>query len=229
MAAIAETRPKSPKPHLAPLTRRSLTDDATARIRRAIVAGELAAAASLPEDTLAAQLGVSRVPIREALIELEQEGLVESDARGRSRVRVFTEEDFEELFAMRCALEVMAARLFTKRMTKEDVRDLEAMIREQAATGDLTELSLKDVAFHDRIIQGARNRPLAVCWKTIRSQIEVWLARAHRAQAARHLSSTELTVPGHRRLLRDLRSGSERKAESAMRLEMATWREWLPA
>lgn len=226
---LIKTKPAVSKPHLSPLSRRSLAEDAITRIRRAIVAGELEAGASLPEDGLAAQLSVSRVPIREALIELEQEGVVEFDARGRSRVRVLTEEDFEELFAMRCALEVMAARLVTKRMTKDDVRELEAMIREQAATEDLTELSLKDVAFHDRIIQAAHNRPLTVCWKTIRSQIEVWLARAHRAQAARHLSSIELTVPGHRRLMRELRTGSERKAENAMRIEMATWREWLPA
>lgn len=217
------------KPHLSLLPRRSLAEDAAGRIRRAIVAGELIPGAPLPEGGLAVRLGVSRVPIREALIELEQEGLVEFNARGRSQVRTLTEGDFEELFAMRCALEVMAARLVAKRMTNDDVRELEAMIRDQAATENLTELSLKDVSFHDRIIQAARNRPLAVCWKTIRSQIEVWLARAHRAQAAEHLSSIELTVPGHRRLLRELRSGSERKAESAMRIEMATWREWLPA
>lgn len=225
----SQAKPDSRKPHLSPLARRSLADDATAGIRHAIASGELAPGDSLPEDGLAARLGISRVPVREALIELEQEGLVEFDTRGRSRVRVFTEEDFEELFAMRCTLEMMAARLVAKRMTKDDVRDLEAMIRQQAATEDLTALSFLDVSFHDRIIQGARNRPLAVCWKTIRSQIEVWLARAHRAQAARHLSSIELTVPGHRRLLRELRSGSERKAENAMRIEMATWREWLPA
>jgi DNA-binding GntR family transcriptional regulator len=223
------TRSEVSQPHLSPLARRSLAEDATVRIRRAIVAGELAAGASLPEDGLAARLGVSRVPIREALMELEQEGLVEFDQRGRSQVRAFTEADFEELFSMRCALEVMAARLVAKRMTKVDVQALEAMIEEQQAMEDLTELSQADVAFHDRIIQAARNRPLMVCWKTIRSQIEVWLARAHRAQAARHLSSVELTVPGHRRLLAELRSGSERKAENAMRLEMATWREWLPA
>jgi DNA-binding GntR family transcriptional regulator len=217
------------KRHLLPLSRRSLTDDASAKIRRAIVAGELSAGTALPEDKLAAQLGVSRVPIREALMELEQEGLVDFDPRGRCRVRTFSEEDFEELFSMRCTLEVMAARLVAKRMTAVDVAELEAMIGEQQAADDLTELSLLDVAFHDRIIQVARHRTLTVCWKTIRSQIEVWLARAHRAQAARHLSSIELTVPGHRKLLADLCSGSERKAESAMRLEMATWREWLPA
>ena len=220
---------EAPKATLSPLSRRSLTEDVTARIRRAIVAHDLVDGASLPEDGLAAQLVVSRVPVREALVELEQEGLVEFDPRGRCRVRTFAEEDFEALFSMRCTLEVMSARLVAKRMTAADVETLEEMIREQEAAEDLTELSLLDVAFHDRIIQVARHRPLAVCWKTIRSQIEVWLARAHRAQAAQHLSSIELTVPGHRRLLADLCSGSERKAENAMQLEMATWREWLPA
>lgn len=228
-AMITKPKRDSSQPHLAPLSRRSLAEDATARIRRAIVAGELAAGHPLTEDQLASGLGVSRVPIREALIALEQEGLVEFSGHGRSRVRTFKEEDFEELFLMRCTLEVMAARLVAKRMAQDDVKELEVMIDQQAATEDLTELSLQDVAFHDRIIQATRHRPLAVCWKTIRSQIEVWLARAHRAQAAAHLSSIELTVPGHRRLLVALCSGSEREAEEAMHIEMATWREWLPA
>lgn len=226
---IASPPLKTPKPHLSPLSRRSLAEDATSRVRRAIIAGELPAGAPLPEDGLAAQLGVSRVPIREALIELEQEGLIEFDHRGRSRVRNFAEEDFEALFSMRSTLELMAANLVVHRITDEDIKELELMIGEQENAKNLTELSLLDVAFHARIIQAARHRPLTACWRTIRSQIEVWLARSHRAQAERHLSSIHLTVPGHRRLLADLCSGNEQKAEAAMRMEMATWREWLPA
>jgi DNA-binding GntR family transcriptional regulator len=218
-----------PKTNIAPLSRRSLAEDATSLIRRAIIAGELAPGAPLPETTLAEQLAVSRVPVREALIAMEQEGLVEFDNRGRGRVRVFSEADFEDLFSMRCTLEVMAARLLSKRRLENTESDLQIMIEQQEAAVDLTELSLLDVSFHERIIRAANHRPLAVCWKTIRSQIEFWLARAHRAQAAQHLSSVELTVPGHRRLLAELFSGSEARAENAMRTEMATWREWLPS
>src|SRR4051794_31751949 len=102
----AKILPGPSTPHLSPLSRRSLAEDATARIRRAIVAGEVMAGAALSEDGLAVQLGVSRVPVREALMQLEQEGLVEFDQRGRCRVRTFTEEDLEELYSMRCTLEV---------------------------------------------------------------------------------------------------------------------------
>jgi DNA-binding GntR family transcriptional regulator len=218
-----------PNPNLAPLSRRSLADDATSRIRRAIISGELAPGHALPETSLAGQLAVSRVPIREALVALEQEGLVEFDCHGRSRVRLFSEADFEDLFSMRCTLEVMAARLLAKRLNSSIRADLQALLDRQESTPDLTELSHLDVEFHERIILATNHRPLAVCWKTIRSQIEFWLARAHRAQAAQHLSSIELTVPGHRRLLTELCSGNETRAEKAMRTEMATWREWLPA
>ncbi len=226
---IANARLTASKSHLVPLTRRSLAQDALTRIRRAIVANELPQCTPLPEDQLAAQLGVSRVPIREALTQLENEGLVEVDNRGRSRVRNFTDDDFEDVYSMRCALEMMSARLAVQRITDADVHDLEAIIRQQETAADLTELSVQDVALHERIIQATRNRQLMVCWKTIRSQIEVWLARAHRAQAANHLSAIELTVPGHRVLLAALRSGDVRKAEDAMKMEMITWREWLPA
>lgn len=216
------------KSNLVPLTRRSLAQDALTRIRRAIVANELTQGTPLPEDQLAAQLGVSRVPIREALTQLELEGLVEADNRGRGRVRTFTDEDFEDLYSMRCALEMMSARLAFERMTDDDAKILEAMIRKQESAVDLTDLSMQDVDLHERIIQVTRHRQLMVCWKTIRSQIEVWLARAHRAQAAQHLSSIEITVPGHRSLLAALRSGDLKKAEDAMKMEMITWREWLP-
>lgn len=213
---------------LVPLKRRSLAQDALTRIRRAIVSNELPQGSALPEDQLAAQLGVSRVPIREALTQLENEGLVEADNRGRSRVRSFTADDFEDLYSMRCALEMLSARLAVQRITDADVHDLEAIIRQQESALDLTELSVQDVDLHERIILATRHRQLMVCWKTIRSQIEVWLARAHRAQAAIHLSAIELTVPGHRVLLAALRSGDVKKAEDAMKMEMITWREWLP-
>jgi len=219
----------APMSHLVPLTRRSLAQDAVARIRRAIVANELLEGSPLPEDQLAAQLGVSRVPIREALTQLELEGLVEVDNRGRSRVRTFTDDDFEDVYSMRCALEMMSARLAVQRMTDADAQVLEAMIDKQASAVDLTDLSLQDVDLHERIIQVTRHRQLMVCWKTIRSQIEVWLARAHRAQAALHLSSIKITLPGHRRLLAALRSGDVKQGEDEMRMEMITWREWLPA
>jgi GntR family transcriptional regulator, rspAB operon transcriptional repressor len=214
---------------LVPLKRRSLAQDAIARIRRAIVAAEIPEGSPLLEDQLAAQLGVSRVPIREALTQLELEGLVEGDSRGRNRVRNFTELDFQDCFEVRCALELMSARLAVKRMTRDDMADLETIIARQEKSTDLTELSLHDVDLHERIIQATRNRQLMVCWKTIRSQIEFWLARSHRVQATLKLSSVDLTVPGHRNLLGALRSGDERKAEEAMQQEMITWREWLHA
>jgi len=175
----------APKPHFAPIMRRSLAQDALTHIRRAIVGNER------PSGT--------------------GERLVEVDNRGRSRVRNFSDEDFEDVYSMRCALEMMSARLAVQRITDADIHDLEAIIRQQESAADLTELSVQDVAMHERIIQVTRHRQLMVCWKTIRSQIEVWLARAHRAQAATHLSAVEFTVPGHRGLLAALCSAQGRR------------------
>src|SRR3954469_24580034 len=145
----ATTPPLVPASHLVPLKRRRLAQDALARIRRAIVADELKTATPLPEDQLAAQLGVSRVPIREALTQLEVEGLVEVDTRGRSRVRNFTDQDFEDCYSMRYTLEMMSARLALQRMTNEDAAILEEMIRKQEHAEDLTDLSQQDVDLHE--------------------------------------------------------------------------------
>jgi DNA-binding transcriptional regulator PaaX len=65
--------------------------------------GNLQPGEALAEPVLAKQFGSSRAPIREALIELEREGLVQFEATGRTRVRTLTEKDFDEIMEARVA------------------------------------------------------------------------------------------------------------------------------
>src|SRR5215510_7547893 len=96
---------------------------------------------SLPEAQTAAKLGVSRVPVREALVELERQGLVEFDENGRASVRAFTKDDVQEILSLRCALQRMAAGLAAAKMTDADLERLEAILAKAAKTKDLTEFS----------------------------------------------------------------------------------------
>ena len=76
---------------LSPIRRStSLTTGVMDRLRQAILTGELKEGTSLPEAQTATKLGVSRVPVREALVDLERQGLVEFDRNGRACVRTFT-------------------------------------------------------------------------------------------------------------------------------------------
>src|SRR6201996_7164627 len=116
--------------------RRNLAEEVTTRLREAIVSGQIQPGTPLAEPVLAAEFGASRAPIREALIALEREGLVEFNDRSRTRVRSLAPVDFEEICSMRIALESLAARLAAGRWTEAHTQAIEENIRrqDQAAT-----------------------------------------------------------------------------------------------
>ena len=94
------------------------------RIRMAILKGELPLGASISRRQLAAQLGMSMVPVGEALQRLEADGLVESRPRSGTVVRRPSREDVRGHYVVREALETQAARLFAERATAEERAEL---------------------------------------------------------------------------------------------------------
>ncbi len=89
----------------------SLSDQTYTRLRKSILELDVAPGSSLTESELAADLGVSKAPVREALARLRREGLVESIARSGYQVRPVTVKDARDLFGLRSLLEVEAAGL----------------------------------------------------------------------------------------------------------------------
>lgn len=85
------------------------------RLREMILAGELPSGARITELAIVEKLGVSRTPIRTALMRLEQEGLLEALANGGYAVRTFSERDVSEAIELRGTLEGLAARLAAER------------------------------------------------------------------------------------------------------------------
>jgi DNA-binding GntR family transcriptional regulator len=208
---------------LTPVARRTIGDDVLDTLRKAVIAGAFAPGDHLAEGSLAQQLGVSRAPVREAMLQLEREGLLGFDRRGAALVKKFTDEDFEEIFSLRLTLETMAARLSCVRLEHDDLR-LEANIGRTRAAGKLLEVTLLDVEFHTLIVESARHSRLNAAWANLRHQIEVWLARMHsRFDASTHRAREE-TVRHHQRLLAALRSGRAAAAEKAMREHIEGWR-----
>lgn len=108
-------------------------------LREAIVAGDLLPGARLSEVEIARALGVSRTPIREALGELEREGLVRVFPRLGAFVRTITERDVEEIYAVREALDVLGAKLLAERITPVGIAQLQEAVetmRAAIARGD---------------------------------------------------------------------------------------------
>jgi DNA-binding GntR family transcriptional regulator len=206
--------------------RRNLAEEVTARLRHAIVSGQLKPGTSLAEPVLAEQFGASRAPIREALIALERDGLVEFNDRSRTRVRALTAGDFEEICSMRMALESMAARIAAGKWTEENTRVIEENIRRQELAATLGELSHLDVEMHEYVVRLAGHRRLLAAWRGIRWQFEMCLAYTHRLQQQLAFEPRRITVDSHRRLLAALASGDPELAAKTMAAHIEGSLEW---
>lgn len=211
---------------LSPIRRSSsLTSGAIDRLRRAILTGELTEGTPLPEAQTASKLGVSRVPVREALVELERQGLVEFDRNGRACVRAFTPDDVAEIISLRANLQRMAARLAATNHTDADLAALEDILAHAAVENDLTAFSALDTAFHDEIVKIARHRRLSRLWDDVRSQMELWLARIHRRRESVKHDVRQATLASHREMIEVLKT---RKPDAAGELmeRHCTWTEF---
>jgi DNA-binding GntR family transcriptional regulator len=202
---------------LSPIRRStSLTKEVIGRLRQAILTGELKEGTSLPEAQTATKLGVSRVPVREALVELERQGLVEFDRNGRACVRGFTQDDAAEIISLRANLQRMAARLAATKLTDADVGALEDILSRARAENDLTAFSALDSAFHDEIVRIARHKRLSRLWEDVRAQMELWLARTHRRRESVKHDVRQATLASHREMLDVLKSRRPDEAGNLM-------------
>lgn len=145
---------------------RGAADQVVGRLREAIVSGHLAPGTRLPESRLAAQLGVSRIPVREALSRLEAEGLVKREPYRGTTVAKLSPEQVAESFMLRSLLEGFAAKLATPRLTPERLarlRHLVEQIRSATREGRSTDLPPLHRAFHSTIYLNSGSEKL-VSW-----------------------------------------------------------------
>jgi DNA-binding GntR family transcriptional regulator len=213
---------------LTPIRRNvSLTKEVVERLRRAILTGELSEGATLPEAQTAAKFGVSRVPVREALVELERQGLVQFEANGRATVRPFTDEDESEIRSLRATLQTMAARLAATKFTDADVVRLEAILARAKETRDLTDFSALDTAFHNEIVVIANHRRLTRVWADLRAQTELWLSRLHRQREKLTHDVRNATLASHREMIEVLKTRNPKAAGDLME-QHCSWKDWPP-
>jgi DNA-binding GntR family transcriptional regulator len=152
-------------------------------LREAIVTGELKPGQALTENDLAAQLGVSRAPLREALQILSHEGLVEMVAYRGTVVRKLTKQDIEELYSLRSILEQFAVRRIIAGGSAEDVETLRAIFEEMleaAQAGDLKQINQLDRRFHDALIDLSRHELLAAIWGMVTLRVRQVMALRNR-------------------------------------------------
>lgn len=131
-----------------------------------ILRGELEAGERLVETRIARELGTSQAPVREALRDLQNAGLVESEPFRGARVRAVGDEQLLPVFPVRAALEELAAREAAKR-AGGDVRVLERELkamRDAARRRDWRTQITHDVMFHRAVVELSGNEPLLRSW-----------------------------------------------------------------
>lgn len=133
-------------------------------LRAAVVSGELAPGTLHSVQTLATQLGVSRTPVREALIKLAQQGMVRFERNRGVRVLQTSVHDLEEVFALRLLLEVPATRRATELLDDAGRRELRKVFRQMqraAEADDEFRLWQHDRRFHRALLAASGNTRLA--------------------------------------------------------------------
>jgi DNA-binding GntR family transcriptional regulator len=213
----------------APVPRQNHASLISETLRDEILRGLLPPGKGLAEPRLAERFGVSRAPVREALLELSADGFLEFQPNGRTRILSLSERDFEEILDVRSALEGLAARRAAPGWTGEDSRTVRALIRRQAESQTLHELGELDVAMHAFIIQRSGNRRLSALWHRIRSQFSLWLAHTHRVLDALEAHPREESVTNHLHLLEALETRDPLTAAKAAQEHVEIWRQKLPA
>lgn len=142
-------------------------------LRDAIGSGALKPGQRIVEQDLAEQLGVSRLPIREAIRQLEHEGLLESIPHKGAVVATVSEQDIREMFSLRDALETLAAGLVAQRASPGEVNQLQAIVdqmREQSERRDFDRLFEIDTEFHTQLCTFSRHERLLKHWNLVYGQ-----------------------------------------------------------
>lgn len=197
------------------LTTSSLREQAGEVLRASIVAGELAPGEIYSAAALAERLGVSPTPVREAMLDLANAGLVEPVRNRGYRVLEPDEQDLDEISELRLMLEVPAMRKLAERGDDRRLapltRTVEA-IESAAAEGDLAGFLLADRRFHLALLELAGNRRLVRLVGQLRDQTRLEGLKPL-AESGRLMASAR----EHGELLDALRAGDADRAEALMR------------
>lgn len=145
-------------------------------LREALISGELVPGHRVNEVQVAQQLGVSRGTLREAMRNLEQEGLLVSIAHRGTFVRSLTAKEVSDVYEVLGMVEGLAARRAAERLTPSATKELEAIldqfesVRSDAGT-TLRQRQDADLAFHERICELADNEALLSAWRGLRGMV----------------------------------------------------------
>lgn len=200
-------------PYLEHVSNKPLRDQILDILREAIITGEIKPGQPLVESDIAAQLGVSRAPVREALQALSADALVECIPFHGTVVRSLKRRDIVELYSLRSVFEIFAIQQIIATDAHYNLGELRACVQEMftaAQAGDIRSLNEIDRQFHDALIRLSRHHLLLMSWSSISFRVRQVMALLNRrftdlTEIARnHLAITEAIAAGDEALAIDL-------------------------
>ncbi|TDT33378.1 GntR family transcriptional regulator [Naumannella halotolerans] len=196
--------------------RQSLRETVTERLRAAIISGEMSEGEMYSAPGLAAQLGVSATPVREAMVDLSAEGMVESVKNRGYRVTVVSDAELDELAQLRAMIEAPAVRQVAEAgpLAEPVQRELAGHaddIVTAARAGDLTGYLGADRAFHALLLEQFGNRQLVHLATALRSRTRMY--------GLRNLADEQLVASAleHQQLLDLIQADEPAAAEDLLR------------
>ena len=197
---------------------RSLRDATTDTLRTMIASGQLAPGTRVVERQVAEQLGVSRVPVREALRVLEREGFVEERATRGMVVRRLDDDDIAMLFAVRQSLEALLSQRLVALLDDDGLAALDGIISTAAAherSGRTADAIAANAEFHSLLVELAASRVLTSVIEPIAGRM-AWLLNQH--------SDPTTMIAEHRVIVEALRARDPDRAAAAFRQHLANSR-----
>jgi DNA-binding GntR family transcriptional regulator len=203
------------------LTKTNLREQALASLRMAITSGQLAPETQMVETELSDQLQISRGTLREAMRQLQQEGLLVAGTRGRLYVRRLGPQEIVNLFTVRSALESLAASLLAERGDRaaavDELRGLLRSMSDSVAHRDLEGRIESDLAFHRALCRLTDNETLLHTWTSLEGSIRMSIMFAGSDRALGNMN-----VPRHDVIVDAIECGDAAAAHAAV-TEHMTW------
>ncbi|MFM1654811.1 GntR family transcriptional regulator [Brevibacillus sp. B_LB10_24] len=199
------------------VTTESIHAQVTNLLRKAIVSGEFALGEKLSETALSQRLGVSRTPVREALKQLQQEGLVEIIPRVGTCVAKPTEQEISELFTLKEVLEGLAAGQMAKRGGIAELGELIGAMNDMEVSvksGNVDAYVDANDRFHAAIIKGSGNGKLQYHFNLLINQLPY---RRFVYLTLDQPNRLEKSVEEHRQIVQAIKSQDDQLAERMMR------------
>ncbi|MBE6952028.1 MAG: GntR family transcriptional regulator [Ruminococcaceae bacterium] len=181
------------------------------KIEKEILDGTLPSGESLTEAKLCERFGVSRTPVREALFQLEQEGLVQIKHNKGAVVVGISEKDIEDIYTIRMHIEGLASRWAAERITDEEKKQLMEVVDLEmfyAFKENVEQCRTLDHSFHDGLYTASRSKPLR---NTLRS-FHNYIGRA-RAQSFKTGDRIKIAATEHKAILDAIIAGDGDLAE----------------